>query len=416
MANGSNISLADLREEAPTAERATATSAKAPGKFRATQADVAYAGTQAADGSRRADQGTATGYNAQTGEIDPASMTAAGQLESITGKDSPLMRRAAERGLLTAGKRGLENSSFAAGAAMGEMVDRAAPIAAQDAQTYFQNMRANLEAENRASEVSTGRETEVDLFNAQAQNQLEALNAQLETAVNQGNAEAANRLKEQITDIRGRVNMLNAELGTQTDLANTQAQNQLIRDVLGGNQELNRQFLAGTQAIDLAAVQGRYQQLISSNNAAAQIYNSYISAIGQAMANHEVTPGRIAQYVNVMAQQMEGSLEMIDAMNALNLGDVDVPGARSSGGGKGGTIRPGYEPPAFQIPYPGLPASGGGLSGAMKKALNELARQNSQIHPDAGRVPSPTSPGGHAYVPGSEGVTLLRGARAAAAR
>ena len=223
--------LDDLRVEQPTTWLAGARNAAA-GEATAGQAGPITApvsqDAQAAYGSTR-DAGTnaasATGYNAQTGEIDPESMTAAGQLTAITGRDSPLMRRAGQEGMLAAGRRGLENSSFAAGASTGAMVDRAAPIAAQDANTYFQNMRANVDAANRAAEVSTGRTTDVSLANAQlaqqtelanaeSYNRMAELNAQLETAVNQQNADAANRIQQQMADIESQIAQRNAELET----------------------------------------------------------------------------------------------------------------------------------------------------------------------------------------------------------
>lgn len=392
------VSLDDLREPTPAATQAQA-SRPASYSTTAAQANMPtlYGAAQAAaDGARAADAGTvsadATGYNAQTGEVDPTTMTAAGQVNEITSQDSPLMRQAAERGQLLAQARGLQDSSFAAGASQREMINAATPLAQQDAATYFQNMRANLEAENRAAEVSTGRETDmsalnaqmeqqVSLQNAREQNQIEQLNAQLETAVNQQNADAINRINSQIMDLEASINTRNAELQTQVNLnnadarnraalagseletqvslANAGAQNALEQEALRGNQELNRQFLAGTQAQDLAAIQGRYQQLISSNQAAASIYNSYLTSIGQAMANDRVTPGRISQYINVMVQQLEGSLELIDTMNNLNLGNVDLPGTRSSGGtGNNSSITPGIPTPVTS-PNPGTPTSPG---------------------------------------------------------
>lgn len=58
-------------------------------------------------------------------------------LDGILAKDSPLMDRAQTRGFQIANSRGLLNSSIAAGAAMGEMIDRATPIAQQEAQQGF---------------------------------------------------------------------------------------------------------------------------------------------------------------------------------------------------------------------------------------------------------------------------------------
>jgi len=79
-----------------------------------------------------------------TTEVTPG-QTVQGQLDQILSSDSPLMQRAATQGAQVANSRGLLNSSMAAGAAQGAMIDRATPIASQDAQTYFQNNQSNAD-------------------------------------------------------------------------------------------------------------------------------------------------------------------------------------------------------------------------------------------------------------------------------
>lgn len=59
--------------------------------------------------------------------------TVQGQLNSMLDSDSPLMKRAETQGKQFANQRGLLNSSMAAGASQGAMIDRATPIAQQDA-------------------------------------------------------------------------------------------------------------------------------------------------------------------------------------------------------------------------------------------------------------------------------------------
>lgn len=332
------VTLDDLRVPTPDVSLASAKKATVGPSPIAAEAAAAEGSTSSAAGT----SASATGYNAQTGEID-SSMLSAGRLEEMTGKDSPLMRRAAQEGMLMAGKRGLENSSFAAGASTGAMVDRAAPLAMQDAQTTFANMRANIDAENRAQEISTGRTTDVSLanaqlaqqvemFNADAANQMETLNAQLETAVNQQNADAINAIQQQMADIQSRTEQLNAELETQTNLSNSTAQNAAEMQAHAASSELNRQWLAGTQAIDLETIRGQYQQLIATNQAASVMYNSYLNGMTNIMSNRDITPSRVSQYLNVMSQQLEGGLEFLDALNVLDLegGALDVPGSTSS--------------------------------------------------------------------------------------
>ncbi|WP_277810694.1 hypothetical protein [Chromohalobacter canadensis] len=72
------------------------------------------------------------------------------QLEQMLASDSPLMQRAATQGQQQANQRGLLNSSMAAEASQGAMIDRATPLAQQDAQTYFQNSQANTDRQQQA--------------------------------------------------------------------------------------------------------------------------------------------------------------------------------------------------------------------------------------------------------------------------
>lgn len=71
-------------------------------------------------------------------------------LDGILAKDSPLMERARTRGFQVANSRGLLNSSISAGAAMGEMIDRATPIAQQEASQGFGQNQQRREFEEGA--------------------------------------------------------------------------------------------------------------------------------------------------------------------------------------------------------------------------------------------------------------------------
>lgn len=65
-------------------------------------------------------------------------MSVESRLDNILKSASPLMQRAEQQGLQAANRRGLLNSSIAAGASQGAMMDRALPIAQQDAQMEAQ--------------------------------------------------------------------------------------------------------------------------------------------------------------------------------------------------------------------------------------------------------------------------------------
>lgn len=67
------------------------------------------------------------------------SITSAGRLDKMLKSDSPLMKRAETKGKQYANSRGLLNSSMAAGASQGAMIDAAAPIAQQDSNNLMQS-------------------------------------------------------------------------------------------------------------------------------------------------------------------------------------------------------------------------------------------------------------------------------------
>jgi hypothetical protein len=136
-----------------------------------------------------------------------ANQTAAGQLDDVLASDSPLMQRTATQGAQAANQRGLLNSSMAAGAAQGAMIDRATPIAQQDASTYFQNSQAN--ADRQQQEYMANLNYQFDLGKMQADYGFssELSSQEAEQALNQlygtSNANAWGVMANNLTDIVG---------------------------------------------------------------------------------------------------------------------------------------------------------------------------------------------------------------------
>lgn len=320
----------------------------------------------------QAKNAAATGYTATTQEV-PAANLASNQLNDITSQDSPLMKRARQEGILSAAKRGLQNTSIAAGASEGAMADRATPLAQQNASQLQEQSLTNQAATNTAAQVSTQRETDTSALNAQLgtqtsqfnsdqQNQIAKLNAQMKTAVSQGNAEQVNQIRSQLAALQTQTSQFNSETTARANEQNAAAENQMRNSVMTANADLNKQYLAGTQAMDLASIQGRYQQLISSNQMASDLYKSYFDSIAQSMANKDIAPDRIAQYVNVQQDMLESGLKMMDQMNGTDLTNFQLPAVKSTGSGKtsgivstpaGNTPQPVSQPAIPKNPVPG---------------------------------------------------------------
>ncbi len=94
-------------------------------------------------------------YKPVTRSVDQKS-TVQGQVNSILASDGPLMQRARSLALEQMNQRGLINSSMAVGAAQAAMMDRALPIAQQDAGTFDQAARDNQGFANQAGQFNAG--------------------------------------------------------------------------------------------------------------------------------------------------------------------------------------------------------------------------------------------------------------------
>ena len=100
-------------------------------------------------------------YTPQTREVNQATETAAGQVNSLLANDNPLLQRARTLARQNMAQRGLVNSSMAQGAGVGAMIDRITPIAQQDAQTYSNRAMTNMDAVNRAGEFNAGQNNQL---------------------------------------------------------------------------------------------------------------------------------------------------------------------------------------------------------------------------------------------------------------
>ena len=97
--------------------------------------------------------------------------------------------------------------------------------------------------------------------------------------------------------------------------------------------ELNTQYLRGEQAMDLATIQGDYQQIISTNATAGSLFQSAMTGIATILDDPDMTPAQAASAVNQIATQLEGSLAMLAGINDMNFGDITgtVPGGALPG-------------------------------------------------------------------------------------
>ena len=113
------------------------------------------------------------GYDERRREVGSEEL-AGNRLGMMLDENGILMRRAAQQGRDWAGSRGLMNTSIAAGAARGSMIDRATPFALDEAGAYQKAASENLAAGLRTDELNlTGDISEAEL-NARRDEQFRA--------------------------------------------------------------------------------------------------------------------------------------------------------------------------------------------------------------------------------------------------
>lgn len=150
----------------------------------------------------------------------------ADKVKALTSQDSPLMQQAKTQGLKVANRRGLLNSSMAAGATQEAMLDKALPIASQDASQAFQkNMQANdyqFRMEGQDDEqafqggenaLDRGLQKELTLKQIASTEGLAAAQRELETMMQDKSIAMADR--QQLRDISSREGMAAAERALQ---------------------------------------------------------------------------------------------------------------------------------------------------------------------------------------------------------
>lgn len=314
-----------------------------------------------------------------TADLDPRAQSA-NQLKEMTAKDGPLMQRAKAMGTQAAAKRGFTGgSSIAAGAAMGEVVDRITPYALQDAESFRNRQSENLDAQNKTSMFNAEQD---NLRSRQADTLVQDI-ARLEKEGTIKSGAEAQKLKDELTLLESKAGYEMSDLERRSELerladqvssAQKYEQDRVLQQEeiafrseadakLFQRQEAERRnsFVIEQQwntkgkqedaAIEAARldrdvgreaaltqiklqadtfleqVRSANQDLINRNSTAGEMYNTYQRSIAEIYANPNITPEQAAQ-ASVRAQEaFQGSMDLISAMGgagAVTVGNTPV--------------------------------------------------------------------------------------------
>lgn len=315
---------------------------------------------------------TAPQVNTSGGNYTLEGQTAAGNLTSLLGSDSTYIRQAEAAGQRTAQRRGLLNSSIAAGASRGAAIDKAAPIALADAAASNQRDLTRLDAGFQGERLNTSLTQQQQLQTQSLQAESERLGRQLTVQEQQAVLDRVNQQYLQTQELNSRQALQDQsiaaeserlgrqltaqEVAQQRDIADRQYQQQqdiasrsalqtqsldqqatLAREDMAAQLErlglteaaanLRANLSAATQ-VQMQTLQNLNQQQQSSLQYYSQMQQSYMSAI-QSVWNNENIPAPARQdAINMFASVLNSGVNLPAAVYGVNM---TWPGSGSTG-------------------------------------------------------------------------------------
>ena len=246
-------------------------------------------------------QGTAQGVTADERDMAEGA-DAAGQMNKITAEDSPMMRQARQEGMLASAKRGLGNSSIAAGAAQASATKAAAPLALQNSVHAQQQAVENQRAANRANEVTATEANKMEATNVSEANKLTSIDAiEQNKMISQHDQE-----------------MFDAAVTNATET------NKAALLKFSGDQEIMQTWMSGEISQTMAHLSGQYNQVITQNQTAAQIYSSTLDTLADLWANKDIPLSVKNGLADSAMTFMEGALKVTGSITNITF-TSDMP-------------------------------------------------------------------------------------------
>ena len=318
---------------APTAPSASVGAAPTAAQATSQGYTAVQAGSQGYDASTA----TAGQADATTRQVQ-ANETVQNQLQGILSSGSPLLARAQQQALETANGRGLLNSSMAAEAGTAAMIDKAMPIASQDATTYGQAARDNQAVVNANSQFNAGQRTDVSKTNAGLLSNASAFTADSANKAALANQSATNQASQFTAGAANTASQFNA--GQTNQLAMDQF-DQGVKVSLANADSATRvqlQSMADTARSNLATLQNTYQTQLQGNAQASSAFQNTTAQISAIMQNPQMDQGAKQRAVDNLTGQLHNFLTMNDAVSGTKAANTLDWSLQSDMGGAPGSV------------------------------------------------------------------------------
>lgn len=291
-------------------------------------------------------------------QVDAANETIEGRIRNLLGTDAtgnftnPVVRQAVDRAMQAFAGRGLLNSSMAQQAAQEAAISKAIEIAGPDAQTYFQQGRANQDASNLFARDQTQYGYDLGKIAAQGDQNIRAQNNQ--------NAFTASQQQKQ-NDFTASQNQLNRDFtssertATQTWTAGENALNRQAQLTAAANSASASMQAAGISAntqLAVANMNRQYQQMGNLSSTASSMYTNYFTGVYN-ITNSDLSSEAKDAAINKLTTVFQSGVALQGAIN----GDVDMQSMMASLFPKTAASAPSPAPSPAPAPAPATPVA-----------------------------------------------------------
>lgn len=190
------------------------------------------------------------------------------RVAGLLDPNNAIMRKAAAEAAQYAASRGLQSSSIGSEVALSTMVDKALPIAQQDANTYNQAQQLGWQQSYQSAENNLGRTHDASMADKQGQYQTNLQNTQLAAQAAENNANRAQQTELAQLQYKQSLGLLDAQGAQRMQELNAQQQFQATENNASRQMQAELQQLQYKQSLGQLDAQG--QQRMQELNATIQ--------------------------------------------------------------------------------------------------------------------------------------------------
>ena len=258
------------------------------------------------------------------------------RIAGLLDPNSALMRKATAEAAQYAASRGLQSSSIGGEVALSAMVDKAMPIASQDATTFNQAQQLGWQQSWQSGENNTNRTHDASMADKQGKYQNALQNTQLAAQSDENNANRQMQAELQQLQHKQQLGMLDAqgaqrmqEIGAQMQASVYQqersAQLQTERDKLlqnMSNQTMDKQYLQQLeltkaqydQSDKTLMAQMNYDTQMKFKNATETALNTHLDKVGNIWADPNMTSEQKKAGTDLLKTQFESHRATLEAI------------------------------------------------------------------------------------------------------